>query len=77
MDKNTYNRYLTENITKTHKKSKRNEVNKINIEARKIATKLKIDGRAQQFHELEAFITAKDHKDNFPNFPTFKIDKPL
>ena len=82
MDKDTYNKYLTENINKTYKKSNRNKVNKINIEARKIATKVKIDDRVQQFHEAEAFIThckrpitVKDHKDNFPNFPAFRLIK--
>ena len=54
----------------------RNKFNKINIEAKKIATKLKIDDRVQQFHEAEAFITVKDHKDNFPNFPTFRLINP-
>ena len=74
MDKDTYKKYLKENVTKTDKSSNRNneKVNKINIEA-KITTKLKINDRVQQFHEAEAFITVKDHKDNFPNFPTFRL----
>ena len=76
MDKDTYKKYLRENVTKTYKKSNRNKVNKIIIEAKKIATKLKIDDRVQQFHEAEAFITVKDHKDNFPNFPTFRLINP-
>ena len=76
MDKDTYKKYLRENVTKTYKKSNRNKVNKIIIEAKKIATKLKIDDRVQQFHEAEAFITVKDHKDNFPNFPTFQLINP-
>ena len=41
-------------------------VNSVLFGARKIATKLKIDDRVQKFHEAEAFITVKDHKDNFP-----------
>ena len=48
----------------------------MNIEAKKIATKLKIDDRVQQFHEAETFITVKDHKDNFPNFSTFRLINP-
>ena len=70
MDKDTNNEDLTESITKTYKKSNRYTVNKINIEAKKIVTKLKIGDRFQQFHEAEALITVKNHIDNFPNFPT-------
>ena len=76
MDKGTYNKYLTEEITKTYKRSNRSKVNKINIEARKTATKLKIDDRVQQFHEAEACITVKDHKDNFLNFQIFRLINP-
>ena len=72
MDKDTYKKYLRENVIKTYKKSNRKKLNKINIEAKKIATKLKIDNRVQQFHETEAFITVKDHMDTFSNFPTFR-----
>ena len=37
---------------------------------------LKIDDRVQQFHEAEAFITVKDHKDTFTNFLTFRLINP-
>ena len=47
MDKDTYNKYLTENVTKRYNKSNRNKVKKANIEGRKIATKLKIDDGIQ------------------------------
>ena len=50
---------------------------KINIEARKIAPKLTIDDRVQQFHKAEVFITVKDHEDNFPNFLTFRLINPF
>ena len=64
MDKDTCDKCPTENITKTYKKSNRNKVRKTNIEAKKIAAKLKIDDRVQQFHEAEPFITVKDRIDN-------------
>ena len=35
MEKDDYNKYLTENITKTYKKSNMNKVNKLNLEAKK------------------------------------------
>ena len=72
-DTYTYKKCLRENVTKTHKRSNRNKVYKISIEENKIATKLKIDDRVQQFHEAEVFITVKEHKDSFINFRTFRL----
>ena len=45
IENDTCNKSFMENITKTYKKSNRN---KINIEAKKIATKFKTDDRVQQ-----------------------------
>ena len=67
MNKNAYNKYLTENITKTYKKTNINKVNRINSEAKRIAEKLKLDDRIQQLQETEAFILGKEHKEGFPN----------
>lgn len=39
--------------------------------ARLKTNKLKIDDRVHKIHEQQAFITVKDHKDNFPNNPQF------
>ena len=48
MNKNAYNKYLTDNITKTYKKTnKKTKVNRINSESKKIAEKLKLDNRMQ------------------------------
>ena len=66
-NKNAYNKYLTENITKTYKKPNKNKVNRINSEAKRIAEKLKLDDRIQQLQETEAFILGKEHKEGFPN----------
>ena len=65
-----------ENITKTCKKSHRNKINEINIEAKKTATKLQIDHRVQKFYEAEAFIIVKYHKDYFPYFSKFRLINP-
>ena len=43
IEKDTYNKYFKKSITKTYKKSNRTKVSKINIDAKKIATKLKVD----------------------------------
>ena len=76
MNKNAYNKYLTENITKTYKKANKNKVNRINSEAKRIAEKLKLDDRIQQLQETEAFISVKDHKEGFPNSPSFRLINP-
>ena len=47
INKDVYNKYLTESITKTYKKSNKNKVYRINSEAKKIAEKLKLDDRMQ------------------------------
>ena len=63
MNKNAYNKYITENITKTYKKTNKTKVNRINSESKKIAEKLKFYNRMQQHQETEAFISVKDHKE--------------
>ena len=79
-----YQIYLKEDVTekisygKYHQnnKSNRNKVNQTNIEARNISIKLKIDDRAQEFLEAEAFFILKDDKDNFLIFLTFRFINP-
>ena len=56
IDRDTYSKHRTENITKTYQKSNRNKVSKINIDTNKIVTMLKLDDRIQQF------INIKDHR---------------
>ena len=63
--KEDYQKHLQNNITKTFKKSNRNKVNDINLDAQKIAQKLKIDDRVEKMQETEAFLTIKDHKQGF------------
>ena len=67
MEKQQYTKLLTENITKTYKKSNKKKLSNINFIAKKITKKLSIDDRVQRMEELEAYITVKDHKDEFPN----------
>ena len=65
MEKEDYNKFSSENITKTYKKSNRNKVNKLNLDAKKIADKSLISDRIDQLQKNEAYITVKDHKENF------------
>ena len=41
-----------------------------------IAEKLKLDDRIQQLQETEAFISVKNHKEGFPNSPSFRLINP-
>ena len=65
MEKEDYNKFSSENITKTYKKSNRNKVNKLNLDAKKIVDKSLISDRIDQLQKNESYITVKDHKENF------------
>ena len=71
-----YNQLLHDNITKTYKKAENNQSNKIDEKAKKITEKLCIDDRVETTATKEAFITLKDHKDNFENKPTCRLINP-
>ena len=55
------------NITKTYKKAPPKLERSINFEAQNIAKKINLDERIESLAKTEAFITLKDHKDNFHN----------
>ena len=54
----------------------RNRVNKLNLDAKKIADKLSISDRIDRLKKNEAYITAKDYRKNFQNSPTFRLINP-
>ena len=60
-----YNKLLLDNVTKSYKKAPETLKNNINKEAKKIATDLNLAERIQKFTEKNAFVTLRDHKDNF------------
>ena len=76
MKKEDYDKFLIENITKAYKKSNRNKINKLNLDAKRIADKLSISDWINRLKKNEAYITAKDHKENFQNNPTFRLINP-
>ena len=71
-----YNQLLNDNITKAYKKADDNHMKNIDKEAKVIAKKFKIDDRVEVTAQKEAFITLKDHKDNFANKPTCRLINP-
>ena len=67
MERAQYERLLRENITKHYKVAEEDAYDRINSEARTIASGLNISDRMDAMAKRESFITLKDHKDNFEN----------
>ena len=51
-------------------------LNHINTEAQAIARGLKLDDRIESFAKREAFVTVKEHKDNFVSYPKCRLINP-
>ena len=60
-----YKKLLHENITKSYKKSPTRLEKSINLEAKEIAARVKLDDSIEYMAKAVAYITLKDHKDNF------------
>ena len=76
MDKETYDKLLVENITKTYKKADKNIHNKINEESRIIVKHLGLEDRMECLTKQQSFISLKDHKENFVNSPQCRLINP-
>ena len=76
LNNDKYKKLLQDNITKSYKKTNTNSIRSINKEAKTIAEYLKLDGRIEQFSQCEAFITLKDHKENFQNNTKCRLINP-
>ena len=59
MDRETYEKLLHENITKTYKKTDKKKVRAINIDAKKIAKDLELEDRIEKMQKSECYITVK------------------
>ena len=73
LDKAQHDKLLQNSITATYKKANENATNTINQEAKDIATELKIQDRTECIAKQQAFISLKDHKENFANNPTCRL----
>ena len=60
-----YRKLLHENITKSYKKLPTRLEKSVNLEAKEIAAGVKLDDRIEYMAKASAYITLKDHKDNF------------
>ena len=76
LEKTSYDKLLHDNITSAYKKASSEAYNKINQEAKVLASTLKIGDRTECMAKRQAFITLKDHKDNFENKPSCRLINP-
>ena len=61
---------------RAYRKADIKQIRDINNEARSITKVLNIDDRVESMAMKEAFITLKDHKDNFAKRPTCRLINP-
>ena len=76
VEKEDYKKYLRDNITKIYKKSTNSKVNRVHLDAKKVADKLLISARVDQLQKHDAYITVKDHKESFTHNPSFRLINP-
>ena len=71
-----YTVLLNDNVTKSYKKANESVKKVIDKEAGVITTELGISERAEIYAEKQAYITLKDHKDDFYNRPSCRLINP-
>ena len=76
MNRPDYERLLHNNITQSYRKSNTDLKADIDSEAKEIAVSLSLEDRIQGMSKKEAFITLKDHKDNFQNSKPCRLINP-
>ena len=76
LDKTQHDKLPRDSITTTFKKASTDAANIIDSEAKSIAQELNIEDHTEQIAKQQAFITIKDHKDNFANHPTCCLINP-
>ena len=67
---------MKENVTKTYKKAPEKLQKSINLETKFIATKLKLNDQIEKLVEAQAYVTLKDHKENFRSKPSCRLINP-
>ena len=76
MSKDHHKKLLHDNVTQTYQKAPPKLEASTNMEAKSISTKLKISDRVERIAQTPAFVTLKDHKDNFRFNPTWRLINP-
>ena len=76
MSVNTHEKLLKENITVVYKKAPTKLEKLINLEAKSITKKLKLANQVKYLPQSWAYITFKDHKENFISNPSCRFINP-
>ena len=76
INKNRYEKLMHDNVTKTYKKCNNDKIKTINIKAKKIASKLKLEDRIQILDDIDADISIKDHKEGFSDKISCRLINP-
>ena len=71
-----YNKIVKENVTKTYKLAEHDVLEDINFELQQITTDLSIGDRIDTMASKGAFITIRDHKENFETNPKYRLINP-
>ena len=71
-----YDKLVTDNITTTYKSGEDHLISDINSELKDISCNLGIGDRIDVMAKTLAFITLKDHKDNFDSHPKCRLINP-
>ena len=76
MPASEHNKLLKENVTKTYKKALEKLQKSINFEAKSMAKDLQLSDRIEKLAEASAYITLKDHQENFRSKPSSQLINP-
>ena len=71
-----YSKHLHRDITKVYEKDTRNDFDKVTKEDKRIAEELEIADRVFKTSQRQAFISYKDHKENFNNSKQSRLINP-
>ena len=71
-----HQKLLNDNVTKSYQKSPAKVQHCINLEAKSIANSFGIEKRTERLANATAFVTLKDHKENFLTKPTCRLINP-
>ena len=67
------NKLSSENVTKTYKKPPEKLQKSIDLEVKSTAAKSKLTDRIEKLAEAPAYVTLKNHKENFRSKPTCQL----
>ena len=76
MDPQEYKNLLHNNVTSEYKTAHHNTVKAVQRAENRIVKELELEDRIEVRAEKEAYITLKDHKDNFRNRPSCRLINP-